>query len=153
VVRYFAYGTNLLVERLRERGIPFSSARPGVVRDFRLAVERASRDGPARSTLVHALGGRVHGVLYELEREGLESLGLGASGLDMADVLVECTRLDGGVEVLAAKALMAHAERHAGLPPAPSRLGEALGEQHQHGLPEPVRDGVERAGEPKKPRS
>jgi len=149
MVRYFAYGSNLLGERMRERGAEYFSARPAVLRDYRLTFDKPARDGTARANVRRAIGARVHGVLYELARGGLEALQLFQAGYELADVLVECTRVDGGVEVLTARTFMARAERPAAAPPAPSYVSTILEGVRQHGLPEPARDDVLRAAHKK----
>jgi len=153
VVRYFAYGSNLMVDRMRERGAEFVSARPAVLRDHRLTFDKPARDGSARANVTRALGGRVWGVLYEVSRDGLEALRLFESGYDLVEVLVECTRVDGGVEVLPARTFMVLSDRRTDAPPARSYLSTILEGIRQHDLPEPARDDVERAARRKKPDS
>ncbi len=134
VIRYFAYGLHLTGRTPRSLGAGLLSARPGVLRDHRMTAGHAS--------VRRALGGQVHGVLYELSRADLEALEPAEPGTELADVLVECSRLDGGVEVLSAKTPMARADRADQLPPLPHQGGpgpQAPGapEAHQHGLPAP----------------
>jgi len=150
VVRYFAYGSNLMAERMRERGAEFFSARPAVLRDHRLAFDKAGRDGTGRANVTRALGGQVHGVLYELAPDGLDTLRIFESGYDLVDVLVECTRLDGGVEVLSARTFVARASRRTEAPPSRSYVSTILEGMRQHGLPEPARDEVLKAADRKK---
>lgn len=150
MIRYFAYGLHLTGRSPRSLGAGLLSARPAVLRDHRMTSGHAS--------VRRALGGQVHGVLYELSRADLEALGPADPDTELADVLVECTRLDGGVEVLAARTPMARADRADELPPlphqgAPGRPGAGLAGSHRHGLPEPRgEDGTpEPAAPPKKP--
>jgi len=150
VVRYFAYGSNLMAERMRERGAEVVSARPAVLRDHRLAFDKAGRDGTGRANVTRVLGGQVHGVLYELTPDGLDTLRIFESGYDLVDVLVECSRLDGGVEVLSAKTFVARANRRTEAPPARSYVSTILEGMRQHGLPEPARDEVLKAADRKK---
>lgn len=152
MVRYFAYGSNLMAERLRERGVGFVSARPAVLRDHRLAFDKAGRDGSGRANVIRALGGQVHGVLYELTLDALDTLKLFEAGYDLADVLVECARLDGGVEVLPARTFVARADRRTEAPPTRGYVATILEGMRQHGLPEPARDEVARAADEKKPK-
>ena len=151
MVRYFAYGSNLMAERMRERGAEFLSARPAILRDHRLGFDKAARDGTGRANVTRVLGGQVYGVLYELTLDGLETLRLFESGYDLVDVLVECSRLDGGVEVLSAKTFMARADRRTELPPARSYVSTILEGMRQHDLPAPAKDEVEKALGKKKP--
>lgn len=80
---YFAYGSNMLPARLRDR---CPSARPigvGIARDFSLEFSKPSKDLSGKATLVVAEGARVPGVIFEIdlaERSGLdrhEGLGSG----------------------------------------------------------------------------
>ena len=71
---YFAYGSNLLFSRMRDR-VP--SARllerarlPGV----RLVFDKRGRDGSGKANLCEALGSSVWGVLYAIEPAGWEAL-------------------------------------------------------------------------------
>jgi hypothetical protein len=145
VVRYFAYGSNLLVQRMRERGAPFHSARPAVLRDHRLTFGKRARDGSGRANAVRSAGGRVHGVLYELEREALESLTQFQGGYDLVEVLVETVRLDGRLEVLPAKIFMARSDRTTDAPPSRSYLELILQGLEDHGLPAEAREAVRAA--------
>lgn len=151
MVRYFAYGSNLMADRMRERGAEFVSARPAILRDHRLTFDKAARDGSGRANVVRALGGRVHGVLYEVPRRGMEALRLFEAGYDLVAVLVECTRVDGGVEVLSARTFMASAGRRADQPPTHGYVATILEGMRQHALPEPARDDLERALGKKRP--
>lgn len=145
MIRYFAYGSNLMTERMRERGAEFAAARPGVLRDHQLRFDKLGRDGTARANVGRVVGGRVHGVVYDLRREGLEALKLFEVGYDVAEVLVECPRPDGGVEVLPARTFVARPDRRTDAPPARGYVDLILRGIEQHGLPDAARADVEQA--------
>lgn len=66
-IQYFAYGSNMLQERLRAR---VSTAKPvaiGLVRDYRLDFAKISVDGSGKGDMVPSDGGEVWGVFYELD--------------------------------------------------------------------------------------
>ncbi len=77
VFTYFAYGSNMLLERLRvEDRCP--SARvigPAIAQDFELSFAKRSKDGSGKATLVQRISAKAHGVLFAVdvtERDQLE---------------------------------------------------------------------------------
>ncbi len=68
VARYFAYGSNMNPDRVRERGIQFSIAVPATYSGVRLAFDKASDKhmGVGHANVVYDPAGTVEGVLYEL---------------------------------------------------------------------------------------
>jgi gamma-glutamylcyclotransferase (GGCT)/AIG2-like uncharacterized protein YtfP len=65
---YFAYGSNLLSSRLRER-IPSADVfRTARLDDHRLSFGKLGRDGSGKATLVAELGAHVWGVVYAIDR-------------------------------------------------------------------------------------
>jgi hypothetical protein len=66
---YFAYGSNMLVERLRaEDRCP--SARvigPAIAQDFELRFAKRSKDGSGKATLVQRKNATAHGVLFAVD--------------------------------------------------------------------------------------
>lgn len=73
--RYFAYGSNMNPERVRERGLRFESATGAVLEGYRLVFNKASRlhAGVGHANVELAHGEWVEGVLYELS--GPEEIG------------------------------------------------------------------------------
>lgn len=65
---YFAYGSNMNVERMHERQMDFDHAEAGVLRDFRLVFNKRStrQIGMASANVMQSSGSRVEGVLYRL---------------------------------------------------------------------------------------
>ncbi|MFW5966517.1 MAG: gamma-glutamylcyclotransferase family protein [Persicimonas sp.] len=67
LLTYFAYGSNMLTERLRRRvpsAHPIGSAR---LDDWALRFHKHGQDGSAKCNIVKADGGVVHGVIFEIE--------------------------------------------------------------------------------------
>ena len=65
-IPYFAYGSNMLTERLRAR---VASARPigaGWARDWTLGFGKRSLDLSGKATIARAPGARLDGVLFEI---------------------------------------------------------------------------------------
>ena len=65
---YFAYGSNMNPERVRERGIAFDEVLAGVLPDMRLTFDKRSRHqvGAGHANIRYARGESVAGVLYRL---------------------------------------------------------------------------------------
>ena len=66
-LRYFAYGSNMLRERLVERVSTAQAVAMGVVRDYRLDFAKVSVDGSGKGDMVASPGDEVWGVLYEFD--------------------------------------------------------------------------------------
>jgi len=66
--RYFAYGSNMNPERVRDRGIVFHLAVGARLSGFALAFDKSSKlhDGVGHANVVFAPGKNVEGVLYWL---------------------------------------------------------------------------------------
>ena len=68
VARYFAYGSNMNPDRVRERGIVFEHAAAAALEGFTLVFDKTSRAhaGLGHANVVPARGKTVEGVLYWL---------------------------------------------------------------------------------------
>jgi cation transport regulator ChaC len=68
VARYFAYGSNMNPDRVRERGIGFGHACGARLSGYALAFDKTSRhhEGVGHANLIFSPGSRVEGVLYWL---------------------------------------------------------------------------------------
>lgn len=64
---YFAYGSNMLRERLVARVSTARAVAVGVVRDYRLDFAKVSKDESGKGDIVSSIGGEVWGVLYEFD--------------------------------------------------------------------------------------
>lgn len=67
--RYFAYGSNMLRERLVARVSTAQAVAVGVVRDFQLNFTKVSVDHSGKGDMVASPGDEVWGVLYEFDTE------------------------------------------------------------------------------------
>jgi gamma-glutamylcyclotransferase (GGCT)/AIG2-like uncharacterized protein YtfP len=68
VACYFAYGSNMNVDRMRERGMQFEVALDGQLHGFRLEFRKTSvkHPGVGHANVAYAPGSTVEGVLYRL---------------------------------------------------------------------------------------
>jgi len=66
-LRYFAYGSNMLRERLVARVSTAHAVAVGVVRDYRFDFAKVSVDGSGKGDMVASPGDEVWGVLYEFD--------------------------------------------------------------------------------------
>jgi gamma-glutamylcyclotransferase (GGCT)/AIG2-like uncharacterized protein YtfP len=71
---YFAYGSNLSIERLRRRVGPVVAAGTGWLAGHRLSFGKLGRDGTGKATVVVDAGARVWGALYRLPPEAFAAL-------------------------------------------------------------------------------
>ena len=67
IARYFAYGSNMLRERLVARVSTAQVVAVGAVRDYRLDFAKVSVDGSGKGDMVASPGDEVWGVLYEFD--------------------------------------------------------------------------------------
>lgn len=75
-IRYFAYGSNMLAQRLKKRCKSARVIGPAWVDGYTLDFTKMSEDGSGKATLVKSThdGARVHGVLFELDERGKQAL-------------------------------------------------------------------------------
>jgi len=66
-VLYFAYGSNMLTSRLRERAPSARVVGRADLLDHELRVHKRARDGSAKCNVVPCRGAVVHGVLFALD--------------------------------------------------------------------------------------
>ena len=66
---YFAYGSNLCADRLRERAPSARECGAAHARGFELRLDKLGADGTAKANLHAAPRGEVWGALYTLDRE------------------------------------------------------------------------------------
>lgn len=67
--RYFAYGSNMLRERLVARVSTAEAVAVGVVRDYRLDFAKISVDGSGKGDMVASPGDEVWGMLYAFDAD------------------------------------------------------------------------------------
>jgi gamma-glutamylcyclotransferase len=74
--KYFAYGSNMLTERLCGRCPSATPIRIGTLKGYALEFSKPSRDGSGKGTIVKssADGAQVLGVLFEIAKKELDGL-------------------------------------------------------------------------------
>lgn len=98
---YFAYGSNMNRERLRERVHVVHKGQNGVLEGYRFRYNKMSKiDGTGKANICEAADEVVHGVCYELDEEGLDILDQFEKGYERRIVPV-CAVLGGPVIALA----------------------------------------------------
>ncbi|TPW32512.1 gamma-glutamylcyclotransferase [Martelella alba] len=138
---YFAYGSNMLGERLRRRCPTARSLGLARLDHFSLAFDKAGRDRSGKATILPQAETAVFGVLFTLdltERAALDAAeGLGR-GYDRIDEITVTRRNDG--QRLAAMTYIAPpAHRDAKLKSFDWYRGLVLAGAHQNELPEDYR--------------
>ncbi len=93
-VLYFAYGSNLKWERMRQRVPSAQSEGVAFLDHHRLVCNKRGRDGSAKANLVRAAGHRVWGVIYRIEQADLALLDRFETGYERVEVEV-CTTAGG----------------------------------------------------------
>jgi gamma-glutamylcyclotransferase (GGCT)/AIG2-like uncharacterized protein YtfP len=89
---YFAYGSNLLFARLRERVASARVVGAACLEDHRLSFGKLGRDGSGKATLVAEVGSQVWGAVYDIHSTHWERLDAFEPGY--ARVAVEVTMPD-----------------------------------------------------------
>lgn len=128
----FAYGSNLLLSRIRQRVPGVQLVGTAVLADHQLRWHKRGQDGSGKCDVVARRGFAVHGVLYEVppeEKPGLDAAeGLG-HGYDERRVTVRSA----GQDVPCALYQATHVDP--GLPPYSWYKALVLAGARQHGLP------------------
>ena len=75
-MKYFAYGSNMDFERMRERGIRFSQRTHGILKGYRLEFNKIASRNPQEgyANVVKFENGIVEGVIYEIPDSDLSKL-------------------------------------------------------------------------------
>ena len=73
---YFAYGSNMNQERLKERGVEFENPRSAILRDYILKFNKINSkvENAGYANIEASAGSIVEGILYEVTEDGLKSL-------------------------------------------------------------------------------
>lgn len=79
---YFAYGSNMLTEWLRERCPSAELRGSAVAKGFSLSFAKKSNDGSGKATLILSKGENVFGVLFNIKENELPLLDYGEKGYD-----------------------------------------------------------------------
>lgn len=72
---YFAYGSNMDLDQMRERRVFYKNSRKAFLRDYKLGFTKTSvRYNAGVADIIESKGDFVEGVLYEVNENGLASL-------------------------------------------------------------------------------
>ncbi|WP_187326838.1 gamma-glutamylcyclotransferase family protein [Martelella lutilitoris] len=135
---YFAYGSNMLGERLLRRCPSARALGPAVLEDHALDFAKPGRDGSGKATIWATPGARVFGVLFSLEPgdcdllDGFEGRGKGYDRVE--DCVVR--PMAGGAPVTAFTYMAPPAFRASGLLPFDWYHALIIAGARQNGLPE-----------------
>jgi gamma-glutamylcyclotransferase (GGCT)/AIG2-like uncharacterized protein YtfP len=141
-VLYFAYGSNLLSERMRSRVASARHVCGAWVDGKRLTFGKRGRDGSGKATLVAEIGARVWGALYAIDPAHWEQLDGFEPGYERVALDVTTERRE---RVTAATYI---APETASDPVAFSWYKRLLIDgAREHGLPEPYIDSLRRLPE------
>ncbi|MBB4120989.1 gamma-glutamylcyclotransferase family protein [Martelella radicis] len=135
---YFAYGSNMLSERLLRRCPSARALGPAVLEDHALDFAKPGRDGSGKATIRATPGARVFGVLFSLEPgdcdllDGFEGRGKGYDRIEGCAVRMLSERKP----VSAFTYMAPPAFRVSGLSPFDWYHDLIIAGARQHGLPE-----------------
>ena len=138
---YFAYGSNLKLARLRERAPSANARGRALLCGWRLAFDKAGRDGSAKANLRRADGDRVCGALYALAPGDWPGLDAAEGGYER--IPVEVANPAGALA--RAQTYLARAPGAQGLP-REEYLRLVLEGAREHGLPADWIEALERLG-------
>ena len=79
---YFAYGSNMLPERLLERIKKYHTAFPVIVSNHKFRYNKISKDGSAKANIEPDQGINVYGVCFEVDEDDFEILNKFEGGYD-----------------------------------------------------------------------
>lgn len=72
---YFAYGSNMNLDQMRERRVSYENSRRALLRDYKLGFTKTSkRYNAGVADVVESRDDVVEGVLYEVTEEGMATL-------------------------------------------------------------------------------
>ena len=72
--KYFAYGSNLVIERITERLGKVKFLGPASIEDLRLSFNKLGEDGSGKCNIVKSQGDFVYGVVYQISKLQKEML-------------------------------------------------------------------------------
>lgn len=75
-MKYFAYGSNMDSQRMKDRGINFSKKEPAILKDYKLCFNKQASRNPNEgyANLIPKEGTATEGILYEINDEDIEKL-------------------------------------------------------------------------------
>lgn len=88
---YFAYGSNMLPERLLERIEKYHMSFPAKLSDFKFTYNKKSIDGTAKANIEPNQNIEVHGACFEIDEEDFEILKKHEGGYDRRNITITTT--------------------------------------------------------------
>lgn len=77
ILPYFAYGSNMLRERLIARGVKLAAKEQAAwIEDYRLVFNKKSKDASSKANLMPECGQKSYGVLFFVDKDSLDKLNL-----------------------------------------------------------------------------
>ena len=74
---YFAYGSNLNVERLKKRNVSFNKNLSAMIKDYKLVFNKIASKNPnleRYANIIKTKNSIVEGILYQITRDSLQEL-------------------------------------------------------------------------------
>lgn len=139
---YFAYGSNMLEQRLKDRVKTAEFLSNAWIRGYEVRFRKISIDGSGKADLVHTgePSDIVHGVVFQFDANEWGALNAAEPGYDPETIEVQTT-----TGVLKATAYLAREDQiDESLKPYTWYLELILCGAEQHGLPEDYRQKIER---------
>ncbi|MBY3115645.1 gamma-glutamylcyclotransferase family protein [Rhizobium laguerreae] len=104
LIHYFAYGSNMLTERLQSRCASAKARQVVCTDNWVLTFAKKSQDGSGKATVSAATGARVFGVLFDLDESELPELdrfeGVGKGYDRRVDFVVHTAAFQGPISVV-----------------------------------------------------
>ena len=73
-ILYFAYGSNMSINRISERINDVKTLNIGLLLDFKLLFNKKSIDGTGKANIVYSPGDAVWGVVYKIYEDSMDKL-------------------------------------------------------------------------------
>jgi len=144
-VPYFAYGSNMLTERLRARCNSVTTRCLASADEYRLAFSKKSRDGSGKATIRPDEAFRVYGVVFDLNETELlaldEAEGAGSGYDRVENFKVHADGLNGALDVVTYIASPGYTDPE--FKPYDWYLKLVVAGARQHGLPPQYVDEIE----------
>ncbi|MFW5700223.1 MAG: gamma-glutamylcyclotransferase family protein [Cyclobacteriaceae bacterium] len=76
IIHYFAYGSNMSIQRMNQRLVNYQSRKPALLKGYQLVFNKINRNvsGAGFANIMPVENSWVEGVVYEIEEAGLKIL-------------------------------------------------------------------------------
>ncbi|PMP98165.1 MAG: gamma-glutamylcyclotransferase [Thermodesulfobacterium geofontis] len=76
IIKYFAYGSNMDPQRMKERGVNYISRKPAILEGWKLVFNKISSNNPNEgyANIIKDKNSKVEGCLYEVEESEIKKL-------------------------------------------------------------------------------